>query len=153
MLRHRLQGSTKMSRKKKRLRVCGNFFPPLSGNLGPIFKVPCSKNFLVWYYCFVCTNQIQALIWATGDYFVLPWRLIFKYWVLYHKLLNSRSMQRALHFHMSIWDTCWSPIPYPFWNRHIFIEYIFLLFHFRFKLGRVPRIRSADRVFLRPLTK
>ena len=96
MLRHILLGSTKIRIKKTFQCMRWLCFLSLSSKLGPICKVPCSINFLL-VLLFFCTDQIQALIWATGDYFVLPWRLIFKYWVLYHELLTSRRMQRALH--------------------------------------------------------
>ena len=40
----------------------------LSVNFGPIFKVPCSDNFLSWYYCLFCT---RTNIWFKGDNFIL----------------------------------------------------------------------------------
>ncbi len=65
---------TKMSRKKSLRGLAFFLFViDLSGELGPIFKDPCSNNFLLWHDCLLCTRtKVPSTKWSTGDNFVLP---------------------------------------------------------------------------------
>ncbi len=52
-------------------------FLVLSGKLGPIFKVPCSNNFLFGHYFPFCTRiKFSWTIWSMTDNFVLPWKMV-----------------------------------------------------------------------------